>query len=158
SGIKDSWFDKLLPEQKDEIVDYALGVIAERTNLLRLTANGGDNLKYYVITTAVAVSGAPHAEEIFVKYASAVENADPDDVLRQHFARCKSDADGRISVGTLILLAREAGADFSKWKHQAPATPALPPVAWCAAELQVTFTNIPHRRWLYGTYLIRGEI
>ena len=27
-----------------------------------------------------------------------------------------------------------------------------------AAELQVSFSNIPHRRWLYGTYLIRGEI
>src|SRR5262249_8196894 len=25
-------------------------------------------------------------------------------------------------------------------------------------ESQVSFANIPHRRWLYGTYLIRGEI
>ena len=25
-------------------------------------------------------------------------------------------------------------------------------------DLNVSFTNIPHRRWLYGTYLIRGEI
>src|SRR6185436_4170469 len=23
---------------------------------------------------------------------------------------------------------------------------------------KVSFDNIPHRRWLYGTYLIRGEI
>jgi hypothetical protein len=158
SGIKDYWFGKLSPEKKDEVVDYALGIVAEKTNILRLTANGGDNLKYYTITTAVAVSGAPHAEEIFVKHASAVANADPDDVLRQHFARCKNDADGRISVGTLILWAREAGADFSKWKHQTAATPALPPITWPAAELQVSFANIPHRRWLYGTYLIRGEI
>ena len=157
-GIKVPWFGKLPPEQKDEVVDCALGAIAERTSLLKLTANGGDNLKYYAITTAVAVSGAPHAEEIFVKHASAVENADPDEVLRQHFARCKNDADGRISVGTLILWAREAGADFSRWKHQAPANPALPPVTWSAAELQVSFGNIPHRRWLYGTYLIRGEV
>jgi hypothetical protein len=29
---------------------------------------------------------------------------------------------------------------------------------WCAADLNVSFANIPHRRWLYGTYLIRGEI
>ena len=36
--------------------------------------------------------------------------------------------------------------------------PALPPVTWSAAELNVSFSNIPHRRWLYGTYLIRGEI
>ena len=77
AASKISWFGKLPPEQKDEVVDYAVGAIAERTNLLKLTANGGDNLKYYAITTAVAVSGAPHAEEIFVKHASAVENADP---------------------------------------------------------------------------------
>jgi AAA domain len=29
---------------------------------------------------------------------------------------------------------------------------------WFAAELKVSFDNIPHRRWLYGTYLIRGEV
>jgi hypothetical protein len=158
SGIKDYWFGKLSPGQKDEVVDYAAGIIAERTNLLKLTAIGGDNLKYYAITTAIAVSGAPRAEDIFVKYASAVENADDDAVLREHFARCKKDADGRITVGTLILWARQAGGDFSKWKHQALATPALPQVVWTPADLQVSFANIPHRRWLYGTYLIRGEI
>ena len=32
------------------------------------------------------------------------------------------------------------------------------PAAWNAADLQVSFSNIPHRHWLYGTYLIRGEI
>jgi len=31
-------------------------------------------------------------------------------------------------------------------------------IAWSAAELKVSFSNIPHRQWLYGTYLIRGEI
>jgi hypothetical protein len=127
SGIKDSWFGKLLPEQKDEVVDYALGIITEKSNILKLTANGGDNLKYYAITTAVAVSCAPHAEEIFVKHASAVENADPDDVLGQHFARCKNDADGRITVGTLIALAQQNGANFDAWKRQAPSIAPLPP-------------------------------
>ena len=32
------------------------------------------------------------------------------------------------------------------------------PTAWNVAELKVSFANVPHRRWLYGTYLIRGEI
>jgi AAA domain/Primase C terminal 2 (PriCT-2) len=32
------------------------------------------------------------------------------------------------------------------------------PIAWSAADLKVSFSNIPHRQWLYGTYLIRGEI
>ena len=37
------------------------------------------------------------------------------------------------------------------------ATASVPPV-WSAADLKVSFSNIPHRQWLYGTYLIRGEI
>ena len=32
------------------------------------------------------------------------------------------------------------------------------PIVWSAEELQVSFSNIPHRHWLYGTHLIRGEI
>jgi AAA domain len=32
------------------------------------------------------------------------------------------------------------------------------PAAWNAGDLKVSFSNIPHRRWLYATYLIRGEI
>ena len=34
---------------------------------------------------------------------------------------------------------------------------AAPPI-WSPAQLRVSFSNIPHRKWLYGTYLIRGEI
>ena len=34
---------------------------------------------------------------------------------------------------------------------------AAPPI-WTPARLRVSFSNIPHRKWLYGTYLIRGEI
>jgi hypothetical protein len=58
----------------------------------------------------------------------------------------------------LLLLAEQNGGNFDQWKCQAPRAPALPPVIWSTADLQVSFSNIPHRRWLYGTYLIRGEI
>ena len=75
----------------------------------------------------MAVSGAPHAEDIFVKYASAAKNADPEDALRQHFLRCQTDADGRITVGTLLLWALENGADFDHWKREAPPIAPLPP-------------------------------
>jgi AAA domain len=30
--------------------------------------------------------------------------------------------------------------------------------AWSPIDLKVSFSNIPHRPWLYGTYLLRGEI
>ena len=76
---------------KDEVVDYALGVIAKNTPLLELEADGGNNAEYYKLTTAVARSGAPNAEDIFVKHASSAKNADPEEALRQHFSRCRDE-------------------------------------------------------------------
>jgi AAA domain len=60
-----------------------------------------------------------------------------------------------ITTGTVFRMAAEHG-----WKGWSPPlSPAAPvPIVWSAADLQVSFSNIPHRRWLYGTYLIRGEI
>ena len=109
----------------------------------------------------MARSGAPEAENIFVKHAYTAKKPDPDEDLRQYFSRCRVSErpDGReITVGTLLLLAQQNGANFDRWKCQAPSVPALPPVTWSPAELHVSFSDIPHRRWLYGTYLIRGEI
>jgi AAA domain len=155
------WFETLTPELKDNVIDYALGVIAKNSQLLELEANGGNNAEYYKLTTSVARSGAPNAEDIFVKHASSVKNADPSDALRRHFSRCRASqpsGNREITVGTLLLLAQQNGANFDQWKCQAPRTPSLSPANWSAAGLQVSFTNIPHRHWLYGTYLVRGEI
>lgn len=41
--------------------------------------------------------------------------------------------------------------------HPTP-TPSPQTPNWLAADLKVSFKNLPHRRWLYGTYLVRGEI
>jgi hypothetical protein len=161
-GIKNApWFTTLSPELKNEVVDHALGVIANNTRLLELEANEGNNSEYYKLTTAVARSGAPNAEDIFVKHASTAKNADPDEALRQHFSRCcESHRTGspEITVGTLLFLATQNGANFDQWKGLVPTEPALPPVNWSAADLQVSFSNIPHRKWLYGVDLVRGEI
>ena len=110
------WFAALPPERKDEAVDYALGIIAKNTSLLELGVNGGNNNDYYRLTTSVARSGAPNAEEIFVKYALQAKDADSDEMLRQYFGRCKKDADGQITVGTLLLLAQQNGAGFDRWR------------------------------------------
>jgi AAA domain-containing protein len=155
------WFAPLSPELKDQVVDCALGFIAKNTRLLELEADGGNNAEYYKLTTSVARSGAPHAENIFVKHASSAKNADPHEALRQHFSRCRdSQPSGyrEITVGTLLHLADQNGANFDQWKCPAPPLPTLSPVTWSAAELQVSFSNIPHRPWLYGRYLLRGEI
>jgi uncharacterized protein DUF5906 len=130
-GIKTTpWFETLSPEQKDEVVDHALGTIAKNTQLLELESDGGNNDQYYKLTTSVARSGAPNAEDIFLKHASSAENADSDEALRQDFSRCRvspSPGNEQITVGTLLHTAREYGANFDQWKRQVPSVPALPP-------------------------------
>ena len=111
AGIKDHWFNLLQPEQKDEVVDHALEVIIAH---LEKSGRHTDDL-WYRLTTAVARSGAPHAEDIFVKHASTAKNAGPKDALRDHFTRCQKDPPAKyrgITVGTLLGLALEHGADF----------------------------------------------
>ncbi len=118
-----SWFEKLPPEQKDEAIRHALKVLAEKTDILKLTAHGGDNLEYYKLITAVSVSGAPHAEDLFVEFASKVEDADTEEALRENFKRCQTDANGAITVRTLLSLAQQNGASFDQWLP----VPLLPP-------------------------------
>jgi hypothetical protein len=129
-GIKNSWFETLTPELKDEVVDHALGIIATSTLLFELEADGGNNAEYFKLTTSVARSDAPHAEDIFVKHASTAKNADPEEELQQHFFRCRESEhpDTReITVGTLLGLAQQNGANFDQWKRQAPPIAPLPP-------------------------------
>jgi AAA domain len=162
---KTYWYDRLSPEQKDEVVDHALEVIARNTTFLELEdvpKRIGDNYQWYRLTTAVARSGAPNAEDIFVEHASAANEPDPDDALRKHFTRCQKDPPPNcrgITVGTLLGLALEHGADFEKWRDLEQEPQPLDPLpAWDPAALNVSFANIPHRQWIYGTYLIRGEV
>jgi hypothetical protein len=120
------WFETLPPEQKDEVIDYALMVIAKSTRILELEANGGNNAEYYTLTTSAARSGAPNAEDIFVKHASGAKNAESDETLRQHFARCGGtppSGDREITVGTLLLLAQQNGATSMPGSDQPPASP-----------------------------------
>jgi hypothetical protein len=61
-----------------------------------------------------------------------------------------------ITIAPLFHLAREHG-----WQGGGlppPAEPPPAPITWDAAELRVSYANVPHRRWLYGPYLIRGEV
>jgi hypothetical protein len=119
AGIEHAhWFEVLSPKEKDAVVDYALGIVAQETSVLQLEGNGGNNFEYYKVTTAIARSGAPDAEDIFVKHASRATDADSEEALRQHFLRCAQKRPGtpEITVGTLLLQAAQHGADFSKWK------------------------------------------
>jgi hypothetical protein len=81
---------------------------------------------------------------------------------RDRFHRYIREAAGHpkpITIGTVLHMAFQHG-----W--QRPSSPVNSPVAnsttsasaWSPAGLTVSFSSIPHRQWLYGTYLIRGEI
>ena len=85
-----------------------------------MEANGGNNAEYFKLTTSVARSGAPHAEDVFIKHAASAKGADAEDELRRYFGRCgASSPSGNqpITVGTLLLLAQQHGANFDTWKR-----------------------------------------
>ena len=65
------------------------------------------------------------------------------------------DRENPITIDTVFHMALDNG-----WKGWSPPTAASPPssAVWSAADLQFSFSNIPHRKWLYGIDLIRGEI
>jgi hypothetical protein len=49
------------------------------------------------------------------------------------------------------------------WERSKPAldptsSGALPSLTWDPAELRISYANVRHRPWLYGTYLMRGEV
>jgi hypothetical protein len=83
---------------------------------------------------------------------------------RSRWERYQREALGRtdpITIATVFHLAVQHNWNGSSPLPAGPA-PSVPPAptlpVWSAAALQVPFANIPHRRWLYGTDLIRGEI
>jgi AAA domain/RepB DNA-primase N-terminal domain/Primase C terminal 2 (PriCT-2) len=64
--------------------------------------------------------------------------------------------DRPITIASVFDLAKKHG--WPSGTGASTNSPELAPIAWSAAELKVSFSDIPHRQWLYGTYLIRGEI
>jgi hypothetical protein len=95
--------------------------------------------------------------EILDAASRRADNYDEED-NRRRFQRyvCEAlDREDPITIRTAFHMASEHGA-----QGRSPPIPPTGPEAtvWSAAGLQVSFSNIPHRRWLYGTYLIRGEI
>ena len=115
------WFGKLPPEKQSEVVKYAALHIAKNSNLFELTDNGGAYQEYFKLALAIARSEVSDAKKIFVEAASIAKNADPEERLREFFDDCKR-AEPRadsITVGTLLHIASQCGADFGPWKQTA---------------------------------------
>jgi AAA domain/Primase C terminal 2 (PriCT-2) len=95
--------------------------------------------------------------EILDAASQRADNYDQEE-NRQRFQRYMDkalDREDPIRIGTVFHMAAQHG-----WQGWAPpiAPTGSETLVWRAADLNVSFANIPHRRWLYGTYLIRGEI
>jgi len=114
------WFEKLPPAAALDVLKHALNVVAKSTKYFECERYGGDNLMYHNIALAVARSGVPGAGDLWVKQALQARDADPEDALRagfERFAGTPLRSDGKnVTVGTLLSLARDGGADFSPWK------------------------------------------
>ena len=114
-----AWFGKLTPEEKNETVRYAAQYIASNSKLFEQTEHGGNYQDYLRLTLAIARSGAPDAEAIFLEVASTARDADSEEELRKFYQSCQSAelrADG-TTVGTLLHIARQQGAKFDQWKE-----------------------------------------
>ena len=75
----DAWFGKLQPKKQSEVVKYAASHIAKNSKLFEQTKHGGNYQEYLKLTLAIARTGVPDAEDIFVEAASSAGEADPED-------------------------------------------------------------------------------
>lgn len=113
------WFERLRPEQKKKVLEYATGYLAEHSNVFKLTQDGGNYADYLHVTLALARSGVDEAEDMFVAAASNVTDADPEPDLRKFFQQCETakHPEKRVTVATLFYMAAQHGADFTQWVH-----------------------------------------
>jgi hypothetical protein len=119
ADAENAWFGKLPPEKQSEVVKYAALHIAKNSQQFELTEHGGNHQEYLKLTFAIARSGVPDAEDIFVEAASIAKDADTDDELRKFFQDCErtQPSNDGVTVGTLFYVASQCGADFSLWKQ-----------------------------------------
>jgi putative DNA primase/helicase len=120
AGIETSaWFDRLSSEARSNVIRHAVSHIAKASNLFQLTQHGGNYQEYFKVALAIARSGVPDAEDIFVQAALTASDADPEQKLRDFFRSCECAQPqfNSVTVGTLLHHANQCGADFSQWKR-----------------------------------------
>jgi hypothetical protein len=120
-GEDNAWLHKLPVKERSEVVKYAALHVARSSKFFARTEYGGNYQQYFKLTLAIARSGVPDAEDIFVEAASTAKDADSEGELRHFFQNCDR-AQPRttgVTVGTLFHIARQCGADFNQWKQLA---------------------------------------
>jgi hypothetical protein len=122
-----AWVDRLPIEERSEVIRDAVSHIVKGSKIFELSQHGGNYQEYFKVALAIARSGVPDAEDIFVEAALTAQGADPEQKLREFFRGCECAgprSDG-VTVGTLLHRANEYGADFSQWKQLADAQAAI---------------------------------
>jgi len=105
------------------------------------------------------VMNPPHAEKLWsiLDDASRRARGYDRDENRRRWERYMSEAFGHqnpITIHTVFHMALEHG-----WNWSPPIAPGQQsPVDWSPSSFSISLSKIPHRRWLYGTYLIRSEL
>ena len=119
AGTDMGWYNNLSASDKNRVVRTACKTLWDATKVFECEEDGGLNADWYRLSCAIARSGAPDAENIFVEFGLKAKNPDSEEKLREHFNRTDFQGTGSISVGTLLGWAQKAGADFGEFKTAA---------------------------------------
>ena len=167
AGIESpKWFEPLRPEEKFAAVQACLNAINNRTNDPR-----DQWLKVLFAAADAERLGCPDAHRLALEWsrlgASWTSEADFE-------AAWRSSKPGRVGVGSLLQLSRDAGLDLSPWRDLAlarlqsaagvlalgPATVAGSVLARQRRAVHVSaLPAVPEKRqWLHGTDAMRGAV
>ena len=116
AGVVSGWWNNLSGTEKNSALRTACAALVSGTKVFEIESDGGSNPDWLRLMCAIARSGAPEAENIFVEYAMKAKTADTEAELRGQFNRDDVQAAGSVSIGTVLKWATDAGCDFSEWK------------------------------------------
>jgi hypothetical protein len=161
------WFDQLSTSEKRKLLHDCLDAIDNR-----LTDPREQWLSVLFAAADAAARGCPDAEDLALAWSKRGKGWTSEQDFSQAW---NSFRPGRTTVGTLLHLGQQGGVDLAPWRAtitrtNPPATSAIllnqptggpsPPIRRNIGAIAVA--NLPalppKRKWVYGTYLVRGAV
>lgn len=160
------WFDLIPPLEKRSVVKACLDAINNLQNDPR-----DQWLQILFAVADAAARGCPDAEQLALEWSKRGSGWTAEKDFDQVWSSFRP---GRITVGTLLHLGQQAGANLALWRptitqsslatnagpltQHATAT-VLPTSRTTGAVAVAKLPALPRKRqWLYGTYLARGAV